>query len=319
MDLRLTIHLEQMESGSDIGSSHTSIRKTFKICKLIVILSAELALEIPNHVVNIFATNSLLHESIVHVTEYVQELQTLKDVCVDQITRMATEIIRLWCLLDVGEDARQEFLRTQKLPALIWEQDVRIEQLLSTLHVIRPRAERGDDFQATFDRNEEELKYLTELHRKIDPFLELIGQKEEMLLELHAAKAEPEKKLDPKDKQRKGRMKALLPRLEKKLYLMLVEFREVNGHDLEWDAESYTNGLAHIILSEAELKAIRAMARKRSTQGKDHPAVRSRCLLENNRISLNAHEISGNRESELDEVVQTCEPNFSKYFTAIRQ
>jgi hypothetical protein len=30
---------------------------------------------------------------------------------VDQITRMATRITCLWCLLDVGEDARQEFLR----------------------------------------------------------------------------------------------------------------------------------------------------------------------------------------------------------------
>jgi hypothetical protein len=106
----------------------------------------------------------------------------------------------------------------------IREQDVRIEQLLPTLHVIRPRAKRGNDFQATFDRNEEELKYLTELHRKMKPFLELIGQREKLLLELHAVKAEPRKKPDPKDEQRKRRMRALLPRLEKKLYLVLVEF-----------------------------------------------------------------------------------------------
>jgi hypothetical protein len=46
--------------------------------------------------------------------------------------------------------------------------------------VIRPRAERGDGFQAIFGRNEEELRYLTELHRKTEPFLEL-----------HSAKAEP--------------------------------------------------------------------------------------------------------------------------------
>jgi hypothetical protein len=39
-------------------------------------------------------------------------------------------------------------LRAARLPTLIREQDVRIEQLLSALHVIRPRTERGDDFQS---------------------------------------------------------------------------------------------------------------------------------------------------------------------------
>jgi hypothetical protein len=196
---------------------------------------------------------------------------------------------------------------------------VRIEQLLSTLPVIRSRAERADGFQATFNRNEEEFKYLTELQRKIDPFLELIGQREEMLLELHTGKAEPGKKSDLKGEQRKRRMRALLPRLEKELYLMLVEFREVNGRDFEWDAEPDINRLAHMILSEVKLKAIRARARKRSAQGKDRPALRSRCRSENNRMSLNAHYTSGEGESGLDELVQTCDTNFSKYFTVTWQ
>jgi two-component SAPR family response regulator len=102
MDLLFTLYLGQTESVSNICSSCTSIHKTFKICRLIVTL-AELALEIPNHVVNIFTTNGLSHGSIAHVTEYAQELQTLKDVRIDQITRMATEITRLWSLLGTGE------------------------------------------------------------------------------------------------------------------------------------------------------------------------------------------------------------------------
>jgi hypothetical protein len=83
-------------------------------------------------------------------------------------------------------------------------------------------------------------------------------------------------------------MRALLATFEKKLCLMLVEFREVNGRSLEWDAEPYINGLAHIILSEVELKAICARPGKRSTHGKDRPALRSRLRSENNRMSLNA-------------------------------
>jgi hypothetical protein len=268
--------------------------------------------ELPNHAVNIFAINSLPHGSIANVTEYAQELQTLKDVRVDQITRMAMEITRLWCLLDVGEDARQEFLRAHstpsaaviesrakeiehlvslralRLPALIREQDLRIEQILSTLQVIRRRAERRDDFQATFDRNEETFKYLMELHRKMEPLLELTGHREEMLLQLHAAKAEL-KNADPKDESRKHRMRALLPRFEKKLYLIVVEFREVNGRDLEWDTETYINGLAHITLSEVWLKEIRARARKRSIQRNARPTVRSRCRSDNNQMSLNTY------------------------------
>jgi hypothetical protein len=78
---------------------------------MIATLSAELVLEIPNHVVNIFATKSLSHGSIAHVSEHVQGLQTLNDVRVGQIKRMVMEITRRWCLLDVDEDARQEFLR----------------------------------------------------------------------------------------------------------------------------------------------------------------------------------------------------------------
>jgi hypothetical protein len=40
----------------------------------------------------------------------------------------------------------------------IWEQDPRIDQLLSTLHVSQPPAEDDDEVQATFDRNDEEIK-----------------------------------------------------------------------------------------------------------------------------------------------------------------
>jgi hypothetical protein len=106
-------------------------------------------------------------------------------------------------------------LRAQRPPTLIREKDVRMEQLLSTLYMIRQQAEGGDDFQATFDRNEQELKYLMELHGKMEPFLELIGEREEMLLELRAARVEPGKKPDPKDEQGKRGMRALLPRLER--------------------------------------------------------------------------------------------------------
>jgi hypothetical protein len=100
---------------------------------------------------------------------------------------------------------------------------------------------------------------------------------------------------------------------------MLIQFEKFNGRDPECDAEPYINGLAHITLSEVEIKTTRARAKKRSTQRKDPPSVRSRCRSESNQMSLNAHEMSGNRESGFDGLVQTRDTNFSKYFIATRQ
>jgi hypothetical protein len=121
--------------GRIVGSSYISIRKIFKICKLIATLSAEMALEIPNHVLNIFATSNLTHGSIAHVTEYAQERETLKEVHVDQITPMTPEVTRFWCLLDVGEDARQEFLPAHStLTAAVIESSAREIKRLVGLH-----------------------------------------------------------------------------------------------------------------------------------------------------------------------------------------
>jgi hypothetical protein len=84
-------------------------------------------------------------------------------------------------MLDVGEDARRAFLRAhsmlsaaviescvkaiehfvdlraQRLPVLIREHDPRINQFLSTLHMIRRRAEHDADLQAMFRRNDKSL------------------------------------------------------------------------------------------------------------------------------------------------------------------
>jgi hypothetical protein len=265
--------------------------------KEIATFSAELEVEIPNEVVRIFATNSLKHSAIAQVKEYSQRLQALREERIEQISGMAAEIMKLWGLLGVDPKHQQEFLQAystvgtsvveacmkeiqrlkvmqgERLPALVEEQARQIRQYCSTLHIIRPEKDPEDDLQAEFERNEEELKELTDLHQKMAPFLELINQREEALLELQSLTLEEPKaqgkkteRTDPKDEQRKRRAKAVLPRLEKKLFTMCIEFREVNGFDLEWDAEPYVNTLSHVILSSIELKTIRGKARKKSQQ-----------------------------------------------------
>jgi hypothetical protein len=132
----------------------------------------------------------------------------------------------------------------------------------------------------------------------MEPFLELIQQREQMLLDIQTLGTEPPKaqakkteRIDPKEEQHRRRLKTLLPRLERKLVTMLIEFRQVNGFDLEWDGEPYIGTLSHIILSDMEVKAIRGKARKRSfpkKQGQEATGVPScggRKLSKTTRIS----------------------------------
>jgi hypothetical protein len=69
---------------------------------------------------------------------------------------------------------------------------------------------------------------------------------------------------------------------------MVGEFRAVNGHALEWDAEPYIHRLTYIIPSEVELKCNPRKGKEEKHTGKGLP-VRSRYWSENNRMPLNAH------------------------------
>jgi hypothetical protein len=133
----------------------------------------------------------------------------------------------------------------------------------------------------------------------MEPILPLIQQREEALLEIQMPKTDQSKtqgkKTDAKEEQRRRRLKTSLPRLEKKLFTVLIEFREVNGFDLEWDGEPYLGSLSNIILSDIELKAIRGKARKKSLQPKQvqggtvPPPCAVRRLSENMKMSFNMH------------------------------
>jgi hypothetical protein len=252
--------------------------------KEIATFSAELEVEIPNEIVNIFARNSLKHSSIADVTEYSQRLQLLREERIEQISGMATEIMRLWCLLGVDPQRQQDFLQAhstlsasvvddcvreiqrlntvqgERLPLLIQEQEIQLQEYCAKLHIIREKSDA--DAQTLFERNAEDLRNLIALNEKMEPVLELIHQREETLLGLQPKALS--KKVDPKEDQRKRRLKTLLPRLEKKLMTMLIEFREINGFELEWDGRPYAQNLTHVILSDIELKTIRGKVRKKS-------------------------------------------------------
>jgi hypothetical protein len=284
--------------------------------KEIATFSAELEIEIPNDIVNIFATNSLKHSSISHVTAYSQHLQTLREARIEQISGMATEIMKLWCLLGVDPQHQQDFLhahstlsasvvddcakeiqrlnaiQAEKLPVLITEQEIQIQEYCARLHIVREKRVAEEEPLITYERNASDLKNFALLSEKMQPALDLIHQREETLgaLQPKVECANPKavaKKPDAKEDQRRRRLKTVLPRLEKRLMTALIEFREIHGFDLEWDGRPYVQNLTHVILSDIEIRTIRAKARKKSVPEAGAPgACGPRKSVENLRPSL---------------------------------
>jgi hypothetical protein len=134
--------------------------------------------------------------------------------------------------------------------------------------------------QTLFEQNAADLRNLAILNEKMEPVFGLIQQREVILSELVLNSKALPKNGDPKEDQRKRRLKTLLPRLEKSLMTVPIEFREING---------FNAGFIHVILSDIEIKTIRGKARKKSlpeyaVQSLYHP----RKSLENLRNSGNA-------------------------------
>lgn len=317
--------IERLEAVVDDMQMDVQERRT-KIVEAntqIASLSTELEIEIRNEIVVIFAENSLDNRTIDTVVQYAAELQDIKEERLRMITSMADEITRLWCTLEVDEKERQIFLsshstlsakvvesckqeikrlhamRRGRLPALIEQQDKQLDEYCMYLHRDRPELETSDNLDAVFDANDKELRKLASLQKVMEPFIEMISQREEMLREIDEVEAQITKsqgkygaKADPKLEQLRRRLKTNLPKHEKRMLLSLIEFKEANGFDLEWDNEPYQTQLAHIMLSDIERKSARSKGRKKSLQTTREDVVglkTARRRSENNKVASNGH------------------------------
>jgi hypothetical protein len=213
---------------------------------------------------------------------------------------MAAEITNLWGILETPDDERQEFLskhstlsssvvnacveeikrlklrRRTRLPELIVAQTAQITELLEYLRIERAPLVASDDLEVVYEANELELARLRDLHKKMDPIITVVGEREQMLAELSSVQQELQKdqkgrikngKPDPKKQSKERRLRQLLPRLERRLLIMLLEFKEVTGTDFVWGGEAYVGCLSHILLSDTEKKSAVSRGRRVSTQG----------------------------------------------------
>lgn len=136
-----------------------------------------------------------------------------------------------------------------------------------------------------FNNLDTELLHLKRVHLVAQPIIDLIQQREEVIEEFNSAKAavegdeaqagkgqkkgkRAEKKPDPQQllhiEKVSRRYKSVLPRIEKKLKLLLIEFKEQNEEDFIWNSKPIIESLEHVKLSNSEVHQAKTAWRKKS-------------------------------------------------------
>ncbi|OHT03194.1 hypothetical protein TRFO_29502 [Tritrichomonas foetus] len=294
-------------------------------------LLTQLGEPMPADILSIFDSNNITDASFKTINNFVRDLEREKEKRISEMSEIANEITRLWDLLQIQNDERQKFLqshstlshaeiescnrelvhlrtlRNRRLPELIEIQKQQIVGILDYLQSEEPIPVYDEaDPERAFKFYEEELSKLEAEKKLMSPYIDLINQREEFMAELEdlqksaaeVAKSQGKKpinmKKQNKDEQSRRRIKSLLPRLEKKLLLLLIEYKEENGQDLIWKGENYIQNLQHIILSDVEINRAKKGQRKKSMQPKkdahiimgEKPGVVRR-FSENNRMLVN--------------------------------
>lgn len=220
--------------------------------------------------------------------EKYESLTLLKEKRAAMITEFALEISHCWDLLRTSEAERKEFVSShallseanvqdcrneieklrnsivERLPELIVTVKDDIKDICESLHNMSPETENllalETEDMDTFKQLDNELLRLKREFVVCQPILDLIKQRSEIIKEydeLMSAKDVDKTQLD-KIQRRK---KCVLPRIEKKLLIQLIEYKDSCGHDFLWDGEVLAEELPHIRLTATELNQTRKTRR----------------------------------------------------------
>jgi hypothetical protein len=159
-------------------------------------------------------------------------------------------------------------LRDERLPELIEKQKREVEDLWSKLHIAvesRPRfcQENGQNDEdgtvvAEFLFYEAEIIRLKKMMVSLHPLLSLINDREDIISEFEAvsqmtndatrllSREKGSAQQLMREEKARRRHKVVLPRLEKKLYVMLKTYKHNHGADFEWDGVPYIDKLANV-------------------------------------------------------------------------
>lgn len=193
--------------------------------------------------------------------------------------------------------------REEKLPEIVENQKKQIKELEATLHLtddqIKEIQTEGKNLNEVYDLLDERIEELTKEYNEVKIIIESINQREELIKERddldEAARKQEEKlkkkkshqppvdqKQAAKDEQARRRIKSLLPRIEKKLYISLIEYQTLRGEDFLWDGKEYIHNVENIKLSSSELAKAKGVGKKKcaSSRRTSHfPEVTSKPLM----------------------------------------
>jgi hypothetical protein len=158
-------------------------------------------------------------------------------------------------------------IRDEKLPELISKQLEEVQGLWDSLHIVvesRPRFQPPTD-SSPQETNTKHFEFLqTEILRlklllvELHPILECVNQREGIMkdyVETQLAASDPNRlmsrgkgcaQLRMKEEKARRRYKVALPKLEKKLYAMLTNYKKQKGVDFEWDGKPYVEQLSYV-------------------------------------------------------------------------
>ena len=231
--------------------------------------------------------------SYTSVLDYYEDLSSLRDERAKRVSVLALEITHCWDLLKVQEDERKQFIDSHsklstsnikeledKSNELHSEIESNITEMLEEirkeicdickfLHFTDEQIEQQlveqEDEKTTFYDFEKKLIELKKLSSSSQSLIQMIQQREDII---NQYKSIDESKSDPSKEKIKRRYKTVLPRLEKKLLIELIKFKEVHSFPSTWDGNNYEDELNHVKLSISEIKQAKSQAHKVSKKQK---------------------------------------------------
>lgn len=249
-------------------------------------MSNEIEEEISPAIDQLLKSKQVNTVSYTTILDYYEDFTSLRDDRAKQVSSIALEITHCWDLLKVPEEERKEFIVSHSKLSLsnINELENKLNELHSQiesnltemteeirkeiinicqfLHYTQEQIDEQlveqEDEKTTFYNYEKKLIELKKLSASSQSLVQMIQQREDII---NQYKSIDESKHDPSNEKIKIRYKSV-PRLERKLLIELIKFKEIYSHPFTWDGENYEDKLNHVKLSISEIKQAKTQAHK---------------------------------------------------------
>jgi hypothetical protein len=170
-----------------------------------------------------------------------------------------------------GELTTMLRLREERLPGLLAGYRRQMEQLCSDLHFtsgqvqeITARIEQGKGDDALAEAYCRELARLKDMYERYAVIVAIMGQRDKLIDDYRALPNDPGEENQTERTKRESltrRHRVVLPQIERRVKIMLMEFRQANGADFLWDGEPLIRRFHHIKVRAEEVNYQRRKSR----------------------------------------------------------